>query len=141
MLGEEARENGLKVSLLERLQHCYREKIYTKFSQATLQTGFRCQKDILSLASELFYSSSVKVSDTCLSINPHQEFPYPLLFVCSSDKNIRNSDESVNQNEADLLMKILRSDFEQNKINNVCVMSSSRGQVRMYKTFIFALNV
>ena len=127
MLGKEARENGLKVSLLERLQHYY-EKIgdRTNILQATLRTCFRCQEHILKFASKLFYDSHVNVNQ------PHPEFPYPLVFVCTSDREIWNSDASVNQEEANLLMKHLMDDSKRDKIRNVCVLSSSRGQVCMH---------
>ena len=130
MLGEEARHYGLKESLLERLQRHYKtfgDK--ASILQATLQTNFRCQEDILRFASELFYNSSVKVSRISKSIQPHPEFPYPLVFVCTSDKELRNYENTVNEKEADLLMNLLMDHIRQNKTKNVCVMSSSRGQV------------
>ena len=130
MLGEEARQYGFKASLLERLQRHYK-RIGDKASilQATLKTNFRCQEDILRFASDLFYDSSVKVSRTCSSIQPHPEFPYPLVFVCTSDKELRTYENTVNQKEADLLMNLLVDHSRHNRTRNVCVMSSSRGQV------------
>ena len=129
VLGEEAQVYGLKASLLERLQDHY-EKFgdRAKVFKATLQKNFRCQQDILKFSSDLFYNSSVKVSHTCLKRCPHPVFSYPLVFVCTSAKELRHYEQNVNQDEAALLMDML-TNGKQNKTRSVCVMSSSRGQV------------
>ena len=130
VLGEEAQVYGLKASLLERLQDRY-EKFgdRTNVFKATLQKNFRCQKDILKFASDLFYNSSVKVSHTCLKICPHPDFSYPLVFVCTSIKELRHYEQNVNQDEAALLMDTLMKNLKQKETRSVCVMSSSRRQV------------
>jgi len=135
VLGEEAQENGLKSSLLERLQSHYK-KIGDKTAtlQASLQTNFRCHKHILSFASELFYGSHVKTSRICKRIQPHPDFPYPLVFVCSSKDKISNYESSVNEEEAYLLLNKLvelSTCLQDSCGGTICVLSSSRGQVHM----------
>lgn len=135
VLGEEAQENGLKASLLERLQSHYKmigDKTVTL--QASLQTNFRCHEHILSFASDLFYGSHVRTSHICKRIQPHPDFPYPLVFVCSSKKEISNYESSVNEEEAVLLFNKLvelSTCLPDGCKSNVCVLSSSRGQVGM----------
>ena len=131
MLGEDAREYGLKVSLLERLLSLY-EKIGDKATifLANLHTNFRCHVDILSFASKLFYASNVKPSIECKKIKSHKEFPFPLVFVCSSKEEINNFESNVNEHEANLLMSKLKELAKYAK-EEICVISSSRGQVSM----------
>ena len=135
VLGEEAQENGLKGSLLERLQSHYKmagDK--AAVLKATLQTNFRCHECIVSFASRLFYGSSVRTSQKCKRIQPHPDFPYPLVFVCSSREEISSYESSVNEVEASLLLKKfmeLSTCLQSATRSNICVLSSSRGQVGM----------
>ena len=65
----------------------------------------------------------------CKKIKPHKEFPFPLVFVCSSKQEINNFESNVNEDEAKLLMSKLVELAEH--AEEICVMSSSRGQVSM----------
>ena len=130
VLGEEARENGLKVSLLERLKALY-QSIGAKANshQANLMKNFRCHKLILEFASKMFYRSTVKPSHVTLHIQSPHGFPFPLVFVCTSVNKIDNYDQSVNEQEAVNLMDMLRQHHRENRGRQICVMSSSRAQV------------
>ena len=131
VLGEEARENGLKVSLLERLKALY-QSIGDKANshQASLMSNFRCHKLILEFASQMFYKSTVKPSHVTSHIQSPHGFPFPLVFVCTSVKDIDNYDQSVNDREAMNLMDMLQQHLNENRGRQVCVMSSSRAQVQ-----------
>ena len=130
VLGEEARENGLKVSLLERLKALYRSiGDKTNFQQANLMNNFRCHKLILEFASKMFYKSTVKPSPVTSHIQSPHGFSFPLVFVCTSVKEIDNYDQSVNDEEAMNLMDMLQQHIRENRGHQICVMSSSRAQV------------
>jgi hypothetical protein len=84
VLGGDARNNGLAVSLLERLQSLYSQGTLQKITdshKAVLFTNYRCHSAILHLPSSLFYNSTImpKASDL-----PHPLWKYPLQFVCTS---------------------------------------------------------
>ena len=106
MLGDEARKNGLKYSLLERLQ-CVYEKLSHVSSDhcVTLITNYRCHQEILALPAKLFYPDCAlecKVPATAT----HPSARYPLLFVCSSlDEEAQSTNSVKNENEARILLK------------------------------------
>ena len=141
VLGDIARKHGLKSSLLERLQNHYK-KIGEQATilQATLQTNHRCHVDILEFASQLFYNSSVRESPKSKKIKSHPDFPYSLVFICSSEKEIRNYEHNVNTDEAQLLLSTLHkiltrwqeADKNADVQNGICIVSSSRGQVSIF---------
>ena len=83
MLGEEAREYGLKISLQERLQHLYKKLDGLALKHmVTLDTNYRCHKSIIDISNRLFYESKIWArSESAL---PHPKAEFPLLFVCSS---------------------------------------------------------
>ena len=105
VLGEEARENGLAVSLLERLHKYYgglggAAKCYC----ATLVTNYRCHSAILSLAERLFYKMSLRCG--VAHSQTHPDAPFPLLFVCSSIVDTVQSVKcNTNMNEAKIVLK------------------------------------
>lgn len=82
VLGDEARDNGLKLSLLERLQMEY-EKIGESAKEylLTLSTNYRCHKSILAIPNQLFYSG---LTSKAQKADPHPKALYPLLFICSN---------------------------------------------------------
>ena len=82
MLGDETRESGFKLSLLERLQIEY-DKIGGPALDylVTLSTNYRCHKDILAIPNQLFYSG---LKSKAPRADLHPKAPYPLLFICSN---------------------------------------------------------
>lgn len=131
VLGEEARENGLKYSLLERLQ-----ALYQKYGgcalrhMVSLNTNYRCHEDVMKIPNELFYESKIKSHPQ--DAFPHHMAAYPLVFVCSS-----LTSEVNHELEAQLLLK----EVERFVISNwpvnwgkkdprkVCIVTPSRTQV------------
>ena len=82
VLGEEAQDNGLNKSLLERLQNLYKKTPQlSSHCCASLLTNYRCHKEIVQFSSSLFYEQSqqCQVPDRVA----HPAAPFPLLFVCS----------------------------------------------------------
>lgn len=89
VLGDEARENGLKYSLLDRLWKTYQRcdsvaKPYT----ATLIKNYRCHESILAIPNQLFYCSELTSN---VPNNPNGS--YSLFFVCSSLSHTQPSPE------------------------------------------------
>ncbi len=100
VLGKESRENGLKHSILERLQ-----SIYTKIGRAaspyslTLAVNHRCNNQILEIPRKLFYTNIIA---NPAIVPPHPEARYPLIFVCSSISEQWSA--NVQKLEAELLL-------------------------------------
>ena len=137
VLGDEAQENGLAVSLFERLH-----TLYGKLGKvagdhcATLVTNYRCHHGILKLAKTLFYDLPLecKVPDSVV----HPAAPYPLLFYCSSiDDKFHSIDNTINKQEAEITLKLV-AEFAKQWLNaswgpldlsQMCFMSPTRSQV------------
>ena len=145
VLGDEAQENGLAVSLLERLH-----TLYGKLGEvagdhcATLVTNYRCHHGILKLAEKLFYDLALKckVSDG----TTHPAAPYPLQFYCSSiDDKVQSIDSSMNEQEAEITLKLVAefakkwpiASWGQLDISQMCFMSPTRSQVCELLNFHF----
>ena len=128
MLGEECRENGLKYSLLERLQIHY--KCHGIVSHhMSLNTNYRCHRDIVEIPNNLFYDD--KVLSCPRNAQPHPSAPFPLLFVCSSLSY--DTDEEL---EANLIlqqaMKFVGhwpTEWGKKDLTKVCLAMASRPQV------------
>ena len=130
MLGEEPRENGLKFSLLERLQILYRECGGLALDHmVSLDTNYRCCEELIQIPNELFYESKIKTK-----ASPRQlpsSYPYPLKFVCSSI-----TEETDPSCEAMLLLEQTKQ-FKMStgcSDNDVCMVTASRTQVQNYYT-------
>ncbi len=133
VLGDEARENGLKTSLLERLYERYRTSQVALQSCAKLLTNYRCHSRILDLSSRLFYESSLKchVPDSIA----HPSARYPLQFICLSDTEA----PVVIPNELELKVLIEQVAqcfrhwpvlWKEKDLKKVCIVTPTRGQVR-----------
>ena len=144
VLGDEAQENGLAVSLLERLQRQY-SAMGAAASRycATLVTNYRCHKDILKLVEKLFYvSSPLKCNVPRASTHPHARFP--LRFVCSSiDDKVVTIMDSTHEEEAGIALEEaarFAKDWPEHvwgkqDLSQMCFMSSARNQVSTYTFF------
>ena len=137
MLGEQPREKGFSVSLLERL-----EKHYQQVGEDALHylvrlvTNYRCHKDIMSLAKKLLYKSFLKSEAPANSTHPRALFP--LILVCSSISPPQPSENPVNELEARVVIEQLSKyapGWPQDRGGKTfdplqfCVMSPSRSQV------------
>ena len=107
VLGDLAKSNGLSVSLLQRL-----EKLYMlcdgNRNIATLSTNYRCHPLILDLVGGLFYQSSIKWNEDETPPATHRNFPFPLVFVCSSiDEDIGLSSDHDNNEATTVFQKVM----------------------------------
>ena len=137
VLGDEAQENGLAASLLERLHRLYGALGEAAANHcATLVTNYRCHGDILRLAEKLFYDLPLqcKVPPSMA----HPAIQYPLQFCCSSiDDKIRFVGSTINEHEAKILLDVItefakqwpKASWGPLDPSQMCVMSPSRSQV------------
>ena len=143
VLGDEARENGLAVSLLERLHGLY-EKLReaTRNHCVNLVTNYRCHQGILELAEKLFYKLPLNCKIPKSSAHP--DAPYPLLFFCSSIDDKAQS--NTNKQEAEIALKLVAKFAKQwpterwgrLDLSQMCFMSPTRSQVgEVVLQFIF----
>ena len=131
VLGTEARENGLKYSLLERLKMEY-DKIGGRASEysLTLNINHRCLIDILAIPIKLFYGCMWE----CANVLPHPSARHPLIFLCSSNSLTLNADEQEAQLLLTQAMKYVSEStwpkawgvYDPKKI---CIATSTRAQV------------
>ena len=139
VLGDEAQENGLAVSLLERLQKRYEMMgEVAKPYCATLVTNYRCHEKIVELAEKLFYKTPLKCNVS--SNSTHPDAPFPLRFICSSVddkmKHVRNAKygkeaEFALWEAANLAKKWPVDGWGPKNLSEICFMSSARSQVSL----------
>lgn len=133
VLGTEARENGLRHSLLERLKMEY-EKLGGRAREysLTLNINHRCHSDILAIPVTLFYGPMWTKANAI----PHPSAQHPLIFVCSSMSLASNTD--LDELEANLLltqaMKYVSEttwprEWGLYDPKTICIATSTRAQV------------
>ena len=137
VLGKEAQDHGLATSLLERLHAYYNsDKMQSKTSEysVSLMANYRCHSAILMLPSSLFYGSTLQCRSEQMS---HPLAPFPLQFICSSIKKIRNNLQGRDDAEAQILLEQVTK-FVSNWpdhlwgpkcLETVCIISPSADQV------------
>ena len=137
VLGNEAQQNGLGISLLERL-HKHYETLGEVSQQHSipLLTNYRCHSGILTLPSSLFYGSTLQCRVPEESAHPDAQ--YPLVFVCSSlDASVKCIRNDKDEAEARLLLQQV-SKFIKNwprawgnmERSQICIMTPSANQVQ-----------
>ena len=142
VLGDEARDNGLATSLLERMiRHYGNMGTVARQHVANLVTNYRCHASILKLPEALFY----KVPLPCNSASKtHPDAAYPYLFVCSGVREGKVPGErSTSRKEAEIVMRQVKRftepwptrEWGNKSLQKVCVMSSSRSQVCLLVCF------
>ena len=139
VLGDEAQENGLAVSLLERLQKRYEMMgVVAKPYCATLVTNYRCHEKIVELAEKLFYKTSLMCSVN--SNSTHPDAPFPLCFICSSvDDRMKYVRNAKNYKEAEIALLEAANLAETwpvdgwgpKNLSEACFMSTARSQVSL----------
>ena len=140
VLGEKARENGLKYSLLERLYTIYSKEELVEASQthcATLLTNFRSHHALLSLPSYLFYSSALMtVAEATTQLHP--DAGHPLHFICTSlDQQVLEVSESINRREIELILDEVNKyvdnwpykEWGEKNLSDICIMATTANQV------------
>ena len=135
MLGKEAQDHGLAISLLERLHSHYMQiGDSAKKHVASLLTNHRSQSGILMLPSSLFYGSTLQCRT---KDQPHPLAAYPLQFICTSLDNMKSYSFSTEYCEAVTLLNQVKKFVEtwperrwgKKDLTKVCIMSSSADQV------------
>ena len=127
VLGEEARDNGLKYSLLERLQI-----LYNRIGGAALKyicylnTNYRCHKDIVKIPNKLFYKTEfILTTYSDASAHPHPQAGHPLLFVCCpSDRTGMFLLEKMKY-----FLSHWPEGWGEKNLGKACLMTSNRTQV------------
>lgn len=125
VLGDEERENGLKLSLLDRLRMSYQKcGQNTNRFVITLLNNYRCQKPILDIPNKLFYRSQLK---TCVKST---NIPYyPVFFICSS----LSLEQPTPEFEARVLLEqvLFWLNRKKNKlqIKDISIVTANRAQV------------
>ena len=103
-----------------------------------LNVNYRAHREIMNLASKLFYNCSLSsmVSDSI----SHPDAPYPLLFVCSSlDDTIKQVQRDTDETEARLILnQVLKfidrwptKQWGPKNLRSICIITPTRHQVRM----------
>ena len=142
VLGEEARENGLKYSIQERLENLYMSKDLAETAASHifhLNVNYRCHGKIMKILNNLFYKNEITSSP--VNAKCHPMAPYPLLFLCSS-----LSGQMEPWNEARIVLNILQNlvienwpkeEWGHKKLSDVSVIAASRTQVLFLSEQLF----
>lgn len=103
VLGQQAHENGLGISLLERLEHLYLRNGYPATSYLNkLTDNYRSNKSIVHFLSSIFYDEQIT---TKLPIQLHHKTSFPFVFYCSDvDRVIRAPQEDTFEVEANAVL-------------------------------------
>ena len=134
VLGDKAQNNGLGISLLERLHDLYSKVPLSSTHSVTLLTNYRCHSGILMLPSSLYYESTVlcKVPED----EAHHLSPFPLNFVCSDVSDDNKPTPGTNEVEADVLIKEVQKycnswpkHWGKKDLKTFCIISPSADQV------------
>jgi ATP-dependent exoDNAse (exonuclease V) beta subunit len=129
-LGEEARENGLKYSLLERLQDIYEKCGDNALKHmVSLNTNYRCHEEIVTIPNKLFYESMIKICPQNAITHPETE--YPLVFVCSSlmPGVDRNLEAEVILSEARKFVTNWPENWAEQDLSKIALVTASQTQV------------
>ena len=136
MLGAKARENGLKYSLLERLQDLYKSLgVLALQHMVSLNTNYRCHEEIVKIPNNLFYKS--KIQSRPIDAMPHPQARFPMIFVCSS-----LTEEVNSELEAQFLLEEVWNFVElkwpacwgTKNFREICLATASRTQVMNIQT-------
>ena len=106
VLGKQAHENGLGISLLERLEQLYLRNGYPATSYLNkLTDNYRSNQSIVQFLSTIFYDEQIT---TKLPIQLHHTTSFPFVFYCSNvefvHRIIRAPQEDTFEVEADAVL-------------------------------------
>ena len=129
VLGEEARQHGLKKSLLERLEERY-EQIGRPLSQYIQRLGvnYRCHPILTSFLADVMYNYPISCGITNFVIHPANP-QSPCVFHCydvNVNKKSSVSFEALMELEADAIIDQVSKYCT---YRDVCIISSNRNQV------------
>ena len=139
VLGDKAQENGLAVSLLERLVLLYRSMGQcAEHYMVNLVNNYRCHEEIIKFSGNLFYDSQPQLPENHDPPLTHPLYPYPLYFICSSvGESTSEINSFTNKKEVMIIIEEIQkiaSSWPTHKwgpiaLHNVCILSTSRSQV------------
>ena len=128
----------MKCSLLERLQALYSNEDAPSTHCATLLTNFRSHHSLLSLASYLFYGSTLVTAAEAV-FHLHPDSKHPLHFVCSGLDEFTEVNDSKDLLEAELILKVAEKyiknwpiEWGNENSKDICVMAATACQVFIY---------
>ena len=141
VLGEKAIRYGLADSLIERIYNHYDKNNQRCPWIFNLLINYRSHEAIMRLSSNLFYNSTV-VSKSNSRLHPHT--CYPLHFVCTSLEEGTFQDVSdICCDEVDVVLREVKKYTEpwpkqwgKRGKSSVCIVASSKNQVRTYRICI-----
>ena len=137
-MGDIPQDHGLAKSLSTRLLEQYNQCGSQQVAQ--LSTNYRCHRDILELARDLFYDHKLHA---CAKNTAIPKVKHPLWFVCTSFDKELPVDKADDEGEAKALTAQLKRFFNTSEMQNinVCIMTCNRRQVRLesYLTNNFTL--
>ena len=125
-----ARDNGLKVSLLERLEKKYNEIGPSALCYLIkLDINYRCHPVVTSLLCDILYKYPLESN-----LSPSkQNLDCPCFFYCSTvTDDLTFDSRDLMDIEADAVVSRLKHYFrssEQSTLKDICIMSSFRTQV------------
>ena len=139
VIGKMARENGLKVSLLERLEKRY-EEIGANSHFIQLEISYRCHPSVTCLLSNVLYKYEIQ-SDIKEQAGAGS---YPCFFYCSNVSNDSPTDMKLFMEiEANAVVSKLKEHFgsggctETSSLKDVCIVSSFIAQVNHKFVILF----
>ena len=128
VLGEEARENGLKYSLLERLGELYKQYGGLALQHmASLNTNHCCHQELVKVPNEFFYESKIKVAPS--NAAEHHLAEYPLVFVCSSLTTEVNLELELLQQVRHFVVDNWPTSWGEKDLKQICIVTPSQTQV------------
>ena len=143
VIGKEAREHGLKYSLLERLYelYIYRSRGHAQDYVVQLNRNYRCHQEIMKIPNILFYDNKVYLQPACVQgqhpdAQTHPGTSYPLIFLCTGMGSESYADTEADT-EANELLEYLHTlviikwpdHWGVKNLKEVSIIAASRTQV------------
>lgn len=142
VLGDIAREYGLKTSLLERLERKY-DEIGAVDNLVHLNINYRCHPNITKFLASTVYKYPITSALTSTKEHP-KAIKCPIFFYCSHINDDVSCDREVMKVEAKAVVEQVKRFFEKwpdswkdSTLKDVCIVSSVRTQVPLSVFNIF----
>ena len=110
----QAHENGLAISLLERLENHYKSIGGPALSYCTVVVdNYRCNESITHFLSTVFYDQRIN-TQMFVDVHPRASFPF-IFYCCDIDRAVRAPQESAFEVEADAVLNQLDYYFHKSR--------------------------
>ncbi len=146
VLGEPAHENGLGISLLERLEKKYNEiGERASLHHAVLSDNYRCNQQITEFLSKLFYNGKAH-SKVSIPLHPKSKMIPFVFYCCDVERFVKTPQESFFEAEADAVINQLAYYYNYHSRNNtsidkISVITPNRDQVHLKLIIIHAVYI